>query len=133
MRKIFVRLHKGDLLKEEILKLCINKNISSGVIISSVGSLDKAFIRNAGGNEVKEFNEPLEIISLNGTVSNERIHLHISVSDKNYNVYGGHLMDGSIINTTCELGILIFDDLEFKKTFDEATSYNELEIIKKDK
>lgn len=132
MKEIVVRLHKGDLLKESIKDICIINNIKAGVVVSSVGSLNKARIRNAGATDVKEFNEPLEIISLNGTVSIERIHLHISVSNKDYNVYGGHLMDGSIVNTTVELVILDLDNYEFAKEFDENTKYNELKIIKKE-
>ena len=131
MKEIVVRLHKGDYLKESIKDICIKNNIKAGVVVSSVGSLDKARIRNASATEVKEFNEPLEIISLNGTVSIERIHLHISVSNKDYNVYGGHLMDGSIVNTTVELVILNLDNYEFDKEYDENTLYNELKIIKK--
>lgn len=130
MKEIVVRLHKGDYLKESIKDICIKNNIKAGVVVSSVGSLDKARIRNALATEVKEFNEPLEIISLNGTVSIERIHLHISVSNNDYNVYGGHLMEGSIVNTTVELVILNLDNYEFDKEYDENTLYNELKIIK---
>ena len=117
MKEIVVRLHKGDLLKESIKDICIKNNIKAGVVVSSVGSLDKAVIRNAGATIVKEFNEPLEIISLNGTVSRDRIHLHISVANKNYETFGGHLMDGSIVNTTVELVILELDSYEFQKDY----------------
>ena len=130
MKKLVVRLHHGDLLKESILKLCVDNDIKAGVIVSSVGSLVKARIRNAGATEIKEINRDLEIISLNGTVSNKRIHLHICVSDSNLNTYGGHLEDGCVINSTCELVILELDEYEFDKEYDSETGYNEL-LIKK--
>ena len=130
MKEYAIRLKKNDLLKESILKFCIDNNIKAGCVISSVGSLDKAVIRAAKGETIKEFNMPLEILSLNGTVSVERIHLHITVSDENYQVYGGHLMDGSIVNTTAEIVIIDLEDYEFKKEFDKSTNYNEL-LIKK--
>ena len=130
MKEYAIRLKKNDLLKENILKFCIDNNIKAGCVISSVGSLDKAVIRAAKGETIKEFNMPLEILSLNGTVSVERIHLHITVSDENYQVYGGHLMDGSIVNTTAEIVIIDLEDYEFKKEFDKSTNYNEL-LIKK--
>ncbi len=128
MKKLIVRLKRGDLLKESILKLCIDNDIKAGVILSSVGSLVKARIRNAGATEIKELDEDLEILSLNGTVSTNRIHLHICVSDKNLNTYGGHLENGSIVNSTCELVILDLDGYEFNKEFDNETGYNELLI-----
>ena len=130
MNKLVVRLHHCDLLKESILKLCVDNDIKAGVIVSSVGSLVKARIRNAGATEIKEINRDLEIISLNGTLSNKRIHLHICVSDSNLNMYGGHLEDGCIVNSTCELVILELDEYEFDKEYDSETGYNEL-LIKK--
>ena len=107
MKKLDVRLKRGDLLKESIASFCEKENIKAGVIASSVGSLIKVRIRNAGATEIKELNQDLEILSLNGTVSINRIHLHICVSDKNLVTYGGHLENGSIINSTCELVIAL--------------------------
>ena len=130
MDTVIVRLQHGDLLKESIKRICTEKDIKAGVIISSVGSLVKARIRNAGATEIKELSQDLEIISLNGTVSINRIHLHICVSDKNLLTFGGHLEDGCIVNTTCELAILVLDEFEFDKEFDNETGYNEL-LIKK--
>ena len=130
MKKLIVRLHHGDFLKESILKLCVDNDIKAGVVASSVGSLVKARIRNVGATEIKEINRDLEIISLNGTVSNKRIHLHICVSDSDLNTYGGHLEDGCVINSTCELVILELDGYEFDKEYDNETGYNEL-LIKK--
>ena len=130
MNSIVVRLQKGDLLKESISKICIDNEIKAGVIISSVGSLVKARIRNAGATKIEEINHDLEILSLNGTVSKERIHLHICVSDSDLRTYGGHLEGGSVVNSTCELVILKLDEYEFDKVYDEKTGYNEL-LIKK--
>lgn len=130
MRKLVVRLKRGDQLKESIADICKKENVKAGVIVSSVGSLIKVRIRNAGATEIRELNEDLEILSLNGTVSVNRIHLHICVSDKNLVTYGGHLENGSIINSTCELVILDLDGYEFDKEFDNETGYNEL-LIKK--
>ena len=132
MNSFVIRLKHGDLLKESILKECIKNNIKAGVVASSVGSLVKARIRNAGATEIKEINRDLEIISLNGTVSMNRIHLHICVSDSELNTYGGHLEDGCVINSTCELVILELDEYEFDKIYDSETGYNELLIKKKE-
>ena len=125
MKSIVVRLKHGDLLKESILKICEKENIKAGVVVSSVGSLINAKIRNAGATKI---NRDLEIVSLNGTVSKNRVHLHICVSDNELKTYGGHLEKGSMINSTCELVIVVLDEYEFDKYFDDETGYNELLI-----
>ena len=61
MKSIVARLKHGDLLKESILKICIDNNIKAGVIISSVGSLVKLRVRNAGATKIEELNQDLEI------------------------------------------------------------------------
>ena len=131
MREFVFRLKKGDFLKESIKSICESNHIEAGVVVSSVGSLTKARIRNAGATKIMELNQDLEILSLNGTVSKNRVHLHISVSDKDLKTYGGHLEDGTIINSTCELVILGLDQYEFDKCFDDSTGYNELLIKEK--
>lgn len=129
MKTYFIRLTKGQDLKQEIQKFCFENNILAGVVICSVGCLDECLLRNAGASEIIKLNGPLEIISINGTVSVERVHLHLSVSDKNLKVYGGHLVDGSIINATCELGILESSDYKFLKEYDSSTGYNEIVFV----
>lgn len=133
MREFVFRLKKGDFLKESIKSICESKNIKAGVVVSSVGSLTKARIRNAGATKIVELNQDLEILSLNGTVSEKRIHLHITVSDKELKTYGGHLEDGTVVNSTCELVILELDKYEFDKYFDDSTGYNELLIKEKNR
>ena len=126
MKEHVFRLTKGTDLKKSIANYCFKNNILAGVIVSSVVSLDKCVMRNAGATEIKEINGPLEIISLNGTVSINRIHLHLSVSNSELLVFGGHLVDGSIVNTTAEIVIIELDSYVFDKEFDESTGYYEL-------
>lgn len=129
MDKIHVfRLTKGMDLICEIKKFCERNNIMAGTILSSVGCVYEARIRNAGGTEIKHICENMEIISLNGTVSKDRCHLHVSFSKQDLTVIGGHLVDGCLINTTCEIVLLEFGNYKFDKVFDESTGYNELEI-----
>ncbi|MBQ4157741.1 MAG: DUF296 domain-containing protein, partial [Clostridia bacterium] len=56
------------------------------------------------------------------------IHIHISVSDKTGRVFGGHLKEGTIIDTTCEVVILPLEGISFLKEYDAETGYNELKI-----
>ena len=41
-------------------------------------------------------------MSLTGTLSRDGVHIHISLSDADGNVIGGHLIDG-VVFTTCEV------------------------------
>lgn len=127
--KYAVRLKENDLLKESIKKHLAENNIVSGVIISSVGSLKSVVLRNAGATSIIEVKEKLEIISLNGTLSTKRSHLHISLSKNDLSVIGGHLIEG-VVDTTCELVIEEVEEYEFDTAYDDNTKYNEI-IIKK--
>ncbi len=121
------RLTKGMDLKKEIEKYAVENHIS-GIILCSVGCLSKLVIRLADGESILKKEEPFEIVSITGTLSPDGVHIHISVSDSNGNTIGGHLKDGCIINTTAEVCLQIFDDIQFSRKYDQSTGYNELVI-----
>ena len=123
------RLTKEMDLKKEIEKYVINNKIS-GVILCAVGCLSKLTIRLADGKSILEKEGMFEIVSITGTLSEDGVHIHISVSDEVGNTIGGHLKDGCIVNTTAEVVLKIFDNIKFKREYDEKTGYNELLIHK---
>jgi uncharacterized protein len=123
-----VRLKPDQDLKLQILNLCTEKNISAGVILSSVGSLKTANLRFSDQKNGTLLTGPFEILSLNGTVSKNGLHLHISISDDTGRTLGGHLLDGCRIHTTCELVIGELDDTIFSREIDPQTNYMELKI-----
>lgn len=128
MKTHVFRLTKNMDLLHSLKKYCEESNIAAGTIASSVGCVHKATIRNAGGVEIIELNEDLEIISLNGTISKNRCHLHAAFAKKDLSVIGGHLCEGCLVNTTCELVLLELDDYTFMEEFDQNTGYDELKI-----
>ena len=121
------RLGPGEDLKRFIEDYAIKERIS-GVVVSGVGSLKHLKIRLADGKTVLERKSEFEIVSLTGTLSPDGVHLHISVADTEGNVIGGHLKDGCIINTTCELCIDVYNDIVFSRVYDEKTGYKELQV-----
>ena len=128
------RLTEGVDLKQSILELAKEKSLPAAVVVCSVGSLKFARLRLPGAKhdqfEEKEIKGPLEIIHVNGRISENGVHahLHLSVSDKGGNVYGGHLLDGCKVRTTLELVLLVFDDVRFKSVSDSKTGFLELEV-----
>jgi len=123
---IISRLKPGEDLKKGIINIMKQNKLKSGIMICIVGSLNSATLRMANGN-IKTFEGPFEIVSAEGTVSVEGIHVHISVSDAEGHVIGGHLKEGCPINTTAEICILK-SDKNLKRTFDPKTGYNELVV-----
>ena len=77
---------------------------------------------------VKTYEGTFEIVSLTGTVEAGNSHLHISISDAEGKVFGGHLKMGSIIGITAEVVIGELDGLNFKRVLDENTGFEELVV-----
>ena len=127
-----VRLRRGDDLMESIKALCREKNISAGVVLSAVGCISEGRVRDASGVTIREIPDHCEIVSLDGTVSAQRCHLHISLSKEDLSTIGGHLVSGCIINTTCELVIAELPGIRFGVEEDPETGYDEL-IFEEDK
>lgn len=121
-----LRLHRGDDLLESIRALAKDSHIRAGVVLSSVGCISRGRVRDASGVTIREIEEHCEILSVNGTVSEKRCHLHIALSREDLSCLGGHLCPGCIINTTCELVIGELPGVEIDVEFDSETGYDEL-------
>ena len=90
------------------------------------GNVDHSVIFS--GVTIRELEGDHEIVSVTGTVSHERLHMHVSLSREDLSVIGGHLAEGCIIKTTAEIVLLEMEDVAFGKVFDPATGYHELDI-----
>lgn len=121
-----VRLHRGDDLLLSIRELAREKHIAAGVVLSAVGCVTQARLRDASGVTVRSIDEHCEIVSLTGTVSEQRCHLHISLSREDLSTLGGHLCPGCIVNTTCELVVGELPGVRFAVKQDAQTGYDEL-------
>ncbi len=121
-----IRLRRGDDLLLSIRALAAEKNIAAGVVLSAVGCISEGRIRDASGVTIRPITEHCEIVSLNGTVSAQRCHLHIALSREDLTTLGGHLCPGCIVGTTCELVIGELPGIRFGVEQDAETGYNEL-------
>ena len=128
-----IRLKRGEDLMESIRRVCKEKNIAAGVVLSGVGCILKGRIRDASGVTIRDLEGHYEIVSLNGTVSAQRCHIHIALSKEDLSTVGGHLCVGCIVNTTCELVLAELPGITYGVEEDAETGYDELIFEKKKK
>lgn len=133
MRAHAVRLTPGTDLRAALERLTRAYALRAGCILSGVGSLSRAHLRMPGAVGEAEvfatFAEPMEIVSLAGTLCPDGLHVHISLARRDGACVGGHLAPGCIVNTTAELVIGELFDVEFHRPPDPATGYDELEVL----
>ncbi len=67
-------------------------------------------------------------MSLVGTLSQDGLHLHLSVSDHQGHTLGGHLLEGNLIYTTAEIMVGASPEMIFSREHDGSTPYPELQI-----
>lgn len=128
MKYYALRLYPGQDVKNEITDFTKKQQIKAGIVLTCIGSLSSARLRLADENVTKKLEEKFEILSLQGTLSQDGCHLHISISDSEGSVIGGHLLDGCIIYTTAEIVIGEVDDLTFSREYDPQTGFDELKV-----
>ncbi len=126
MRTVCLRLRRGEDLLLSLQALARREGLRAGVILSGVGCVAEARIRDASGVTVRHIAEPCEITALQGTVSAGRCHVHIALAREDMTTLGGHLMEGTYINTTCELIVLEQDGWTYGVEQDETTGYDEI-------
>jgi predicted DNA-binding protein with PD1-like motif len=97
MRVFALRLKPGQDLRQQIEAFVKEKHLRAGFIITTVGSLRQAAIRLADQSSATQFDGKFEIVSLVGTLGQDGVHLHISISDSNGKTIGGHLVEGCLI------------------------------------
>ena len=130
MRVFALRLKPGQDLRQQIEAFVKERRIRAGFIITTVGSLRQASIRLADQSSATQFDGKFEIVSLVGTMGQDGVHLHISISDSTGKTIGGHLVEGCLIYTTAEIVIGEARGLIFSRGKDTETGYQELRIRK---
>lgn len=143
--RIFVtRLKPGSDLLESLQDLVSKEGIEAGVILSGVGLLDEAQLRNCKSlpdefpitdvnRSFVSFKRPLEILSISGNISKAEgeplVHAHICLSYVEgdvISVVGGHLLGGCVVHGFAEIVVMELDDIEMVKRFDEETKTPQL-------
>lgn len=128
MNEIVFRLRRGEDLLLGIRAAAEKHGLSAAYVGCCVGCVLRARVRDAGGMNIQEINENMEIVSLTGTVSRDRCHLHVAFSKEDLSTVGGHLVEGCIVNTTAEIVLCVLPRYRFGSVWDEETGYQELEV-----
>lgn len=123
-----LRLHPGDDLQGAIEQHVADAGIGAAYVVAGMGSLSTVRIRFAGVPELATFHGDFEILTLSGTLSPDGPHLHVSVSDAEGRVWGGHLGTGNIVRTTAEILIAVLPTWSFSREVDPETGYDELVV-----
>ena len=138
-RVIIARVKPGSDLLCSLQKVAIEEGVTSGVIVSGVGLLKQARLRNCeslpdeypitdANRTFLSFRKPLEILSISGNVTlaegEPLVHAHLtlsSVEGDEITVIGGHLIEGCVVFGFSEFAILELEGIEMVKGFDEET------------
>ncbi len=131
MRTICKRLRRGDDLLGSIREIAEKEQLGLAVVRSGVGCVSRVRLRDASGVTVREVDEPCEIVSLQGTISAKRCHLHAAFSKEDLSTIGGHLVEGCTVNTTCELVLEELEDWCCDVEQDAETGYDEIVFMRR--
>jgi predicted DNA-binding protein with PD1-like motif len=130
MKIVAFRLLPGVDLKQALRGIVEEHGLRAGYIVSCVGSLARARLRMPGAADEPEgfmsLDDPMEILSLVGTLCPDGLHLHIALAGRDGRCVGGHVVDGCVVHTTAELIVGELPDLEFRREPDPETGYREL-------
>jgi hypothetical protein len=118
-------IEPGEMLLESIIQAIETYDIQNGVIVSGIGTLKTCnmhYINHTDfppSDSIYHLEKPLELLSISGIIANKEPHLHIVVSCKDKETYGGHLEPESEVAYLAEISILKTNFLPMERHLDE--------------
>ena len=122
--KYYITLDKDEYINKSLLLIANNEEIKSGWIngIGAIYDIEIGYFDIDKKDYVKrKFNGHYELLSLSGNISIKEgkifVHTHITFSDTDYKVMGGHLFDAKI----AAAGEFVIDsfDLTIKREYNK--------------
>ena len=107
MHAVPLQLAPGSDLRRGLEEFAVARQ-ASGFVLGVVGDLSRAAFQCPGQPRPSIIEGDLEIITLNGTLSPDGVHLHLSLSDGGCQVWGGHLEPGTVVRKGAELLVGLF-------------------------
>ncbi len=102
MRVVPIHLQAGSDLRVSLERLAADQG-SAGFVLGVVGNLSRAAFQCPGQSGPSVLEGDLEIITLQGTIAPTGVHLHLSLSDGDCQVWGGHLEPGTLVKSGADL------------------------------
>ncbi len=128
LHPISIQLKSNTDLLNSLQELALREN-KFGYILSIVGNLSKAKFQCPGKKEPTIVKDHLEIIALNGTISPDKCHLHISLSDGSCKVWAGHLEEGTVILKGADILVGFLDENKAKTTSQNSNKKVDIYIL----
>ena len=128
MQSLPLKLAPGSDLRLSLEELAMRDGIS-GFVLGVVGNLTKASFQCPGQAEPTVLEGDLEVITLNGTLSPEGVHLHLSLSDGACQVWGGHLEPGTIVQKGVDVLIGVLEQREGRSARLTAAPQIEIAVL----
>ena len=124
-----VRMDRGEEILSSLSELCRKEEIRLAQV-DALGAIDHAVVSvyDVPTRQFfrKEFNEPMEISNLCGTVSRKDgevyLHLHVTVCDRDLVAHGGHANELRV-SATCEMVVRVLNG-EVGRELDEQIALN---------
>jgi len=127
-RTMLVLFHRGDYVIEELSALLKREGVDAALITSGIGSLDicklHTITKTGLPSEDRYFDleGPIEVGSLQGSVSGGDPHIHVVVDDVAAGqVHVGHLEPGSRCCYRLELGLIVLEGVKTRRVKDPDT------------
>ncbi len=145
-RVLVIRLGPGEDVLPAMEQVLRDAGITDGVIVSGVASLEHASIRNIhrfpdpfpitpADRTTTTVPGPLEILAMQGNVHTREdgelvihAHLEFSLGTPAGVTYGGHLIEDTIVGTTCELYVAELTGLDVRRRLDPNTQAYEIAV-----
>jgi hypothetical protein len=117
-------IEPGEMLLESIIQAIEKYDIQNGTVVSGIGTLKTCNMHYINHTEfppsdsIYQLEKPLELLSVSGIIADKEPHLHIVVSCKDKEMYGGHLEPESEVAYLAEITILKTNFLPMKRHLD---------------
>ncbi|MCP4337226.1 MAG: DNA-binding protein [Mycoplasma sp.] len=122
-----IKLEKGDKVIESLVNYAKENelNFCKVELFGAVSNVELGYMTGPGIYDWKTFNEGgYELLSAKGSIAwhegKPQVHMHASISGKDFKAYGGHVKE-MMIHGVGEVFLEVFLDKKMKKAFDEKS------------
>jgi len=126
-----LRLDKGEDVLEAISGIACERDIHTGVVISGIGTLDRArlhHITHTGfppEDRFVTYEGPIELLCIDGIIADHTPHLHTCISIEEQ-TYMGHLEPGCRVLYLAEIAIAKIEGMKLVRRQNPETGINQL-------